>query len=85
MNIRTLTVEQLEALIITYLVFEKALFTFVGNNRYSNIFCVPIVETDIGENLLPLITDKHPQVAWQKYTALNLLPIMQKELLSSVT
>lgn len=78
MNIRTLTVEQLEALIITYLVFEKALFTFVGNNRYSNIFCVPIVETDIGENLLPLITDKHPQVSWQKYTALNLLPIMQK-------
>lgn len=78
MNVRTLTVPQLETLIMTYLVFEKVLFNYVGNDRYSNIFCVPIVETDIGENLLTLVTNKHPDIRWQKYTALNLLPIMQK-------
>lgn len=78
MNIRTLTVPQLESLIITYILFEKVLFNFIGNNRYNNIFCVPIVETDIGENLLNMITNKSPEVAWQKYTALNLLPIMNK-------
>jgi len=78
MNIRTLTVKQLEALIVTYLVFEKVLFNYVGNDRYNNIFCVPIVETDIGENLLGLIQNKNPSVDWQKYTALNLLPIMEK-------
>lgn len=78
MNIRTLTVPQLESLIITYILFEKVLFNFIGNNRYNNIFCVPIVETDIGENLLNMITNKNPEVSWQKYTALNLLPIMDK-------
>lgn len=78
MNIRTLTVPQLESLIITYILFEKVLFNFIGNNRYNNIFCVPIVETDIGENLLSMITNKNPEVFWQKYTALNLLPIMSK-------
>jgi len=78
MNIRTLTIKQLEALILTYLVFEKVLFNFSGPERYTNIFCVPLVETDVGEDLLELIQNKNPAVAWQKYTALNLLPIMQK-------
>lgn len=78
MNIRTLTVKQLEALVVTYLVFEKVLFNYVGNGRYNNIFCVPIVETEIGANLLGLIKNKNPSVDWQKYTALNLLPIMEK-------
>lgn len=78
MNIRTLTVKQLEALVVTYLVFEKVLFNYVGNDRYNNIFCVPIVETDIGENLFDLITNQKLNIDWQKYTALNLLPILQK-------
>ena len=36
MNVRTLTVPQLETLIMAYLVFEKVLFNYVGNDRYSN-------------------------------------------------
>lgn len=78
MNIRTLTVAQLEALVMTYMVFEKAMFTYAGETRYNNIFCVPLVETNIGKNLSALIEGKHPHISWQKYTALNLLPIMDK-------
>ena len=77
MNIRTLTIKQLEALVLTYIVFEKVLFNYVGEDRYNNIFCVPIVETDIGESIQNLINQSNPNISWQKYTALNLLPIMQ--------
>lgn len=78
MNIRTLTLKQLEALVVTYLVFERAMFSFVGSNRSENIFCVPVTDTTIGENLFTLLEDSNPNITWEKYTALNLLPIMQK-------
>lgn len=78
MNIRTLTLKQLESLIITYIVFEKVLFDFVGENRYNNIFCVPIVETTYGANLKNLIKSKVLSFNWQKYTAMNAVPIWNK-------
>lgn len=78
MNVRTLTVEQLEALIVTYMLFEKAIFSFIGDNRYDNIFCVPLCETDMGASLEQLITNGSPYLEWEKYTALNLLPISSK-------
>lgn len=76
MNIRTLTVAQLEALILTYLLFEKSLFNFVEKRRYNSVFCVPICETPMGNNLSQLILNKNPVFGWQKYTALNTLPII---------
>ena len=79
MNIRTLTVNQLEALIVTYMVFEKVLYEWVGQNRYQNVFCVPLCETTLGSKLHGLIFSKNPMVhGWQKYTGLNLLPITEK-------
>lgn len=78
MNIRTLTLAQLETLMITYIVFERALFNFVGNDRYNNIFCIPIVETQFGSYLKNLITNKELSFKWQKYTAMNALPIWDK-------
>lgn len=78
MNIRTLTIPQLETLILTYIVFERALFNFIGEDRYNNIFCVPIIETQFGSNLSNLITRKQLAFNWQKYTAMNALPIWDK-------
>lgn len=78
MNVRTLTVAQLEALILTYMVFEKSLFSFVGNNRYNNIFCVPITETGLGTQLTDLFNNNQVVLGWMKYTALNLIPIREK-------
>lgn len=77
-NVRTLTVPQLEALVLTYLLFEKTLFSWIGHNRYENIFCVPICETNMGLMLDGLIQRNNPHITWQKYTALNLLPITEK-------
>lgn len=78
MNVRTLTVKQLETLILCYLTFEKTLFSFVGNNRYENIFCTPICESNFSVQIRQLIAGDVTRVNWKKYTALNLLPIMEK-------
>jgi len=78
MNIRTLTVAQLEALVITYLLFERSMFNFVEKRRYNSVFCVPVCETQMGKYLERLILNGNPIFSWQKYTALNLLPITEK-------
>jgi len=78
MNIRTLTIEQLEAFLITYLVFEKLLFDFIGQDRSKNIFCVPLTETNNGLVIQSIIRNKNLSFPWSKYTALNLLPIREK-------
>lgn len=78
MNVRTLTLGQLEALVLTYMVFEKALFSFIGNNRYDNVFCVPLCETNMGIHLDGIFQQNHVNINWMKYTALNLLPIREK-------
>jgi len=79
MNIRTLTLDQLETLLLTYLLFEKVLFKFIGNNRYENIFCVPLCESKMPVQLRSLIQKADTlKIDWRKYTALNLLPIWEK-------
>lgn len=74
MNVRTLTEEQLKSLVLTYMVFEKALFHWVGHNRNENIYCVPLHEIKIANQLLPKLS-YIPHLTWSKYTALNLKPI----------
>lgn len=78
MNVRTLTLEQLKAMVLLYLLFEKCLFRYVDKERYNNIFCVPLVETDFGRHLLTLFHENRLSIQWTKYTALNLLPIFEK-------
>ncbi len=78
MNVRTLTVNQLQAFVATYLIFEKLLFDFVGQERAKNIFCVPLNETNYGSYLQSLFSSQRVVFNWSKYTALNLLPIRDK-------
>jgi len=78
MNIRTLTKEQLKALVITYMVFEKVLFSFVGQDRYNSIFCVPLCEASVIRDLQYWLDHDQPLIDWKKYTALNLAPIGDK-------
>lgn len=79
MNVRTLTIKQLQVLLLTYILFEKTLFHYVGQERYRNVFCVPLVETTIGQELNSLFQyDSLGDTQWHKYTACNLLPIYQK-------
>jgi hypothetical protein len=78
MNVRTLTLAQLQAMILLYLVFEKALFRYVNPERYTNIFCVPLNETTFAQKLKDLFHQNTLNLSWSKYTALNLCPIFEK-------
>lgn len=80
MNVCDMTLEKLATFVLTYQVFEKVLFNYVGNDRDKNIFCVPWCQANVNVNLVDLITSgKWLQLRdWNKYTALNLLPIAQR-------
>lgn len=77
-NVNDLTLKQLMGLCLIYEVFEKLLFTYIGNDRDKNIFCVPWSETTLTYSALPeLIGVNGAGVIknWEKYTALNLIPV----------
>lgn len=78
LDVRGLSMSQLLTLLFVYAVMENLLFKFVGANRRNNIFCTPITETRLFTDLN--IRSKrdlknHFQHVWQKYSALNLVPI----------
>lgn len=77
-NCQDLTVEQLQTLLILYQTFEGLLFAFEGNNRQDNIFCVPWSQTALTHSLFKDFNNVFKFKRWQKYTALNLLPLMDK-------
>lgn len=78
LDVRQLTMKQALGLLLTYTALENLLFKFVGLNRRTNIFCVPITES----GLLNFLTENPTRVLhsidqyWSKYTALNLLPMV---------
>ncbi len=77
-NCRDLTLDQIATIVLIYQVVEKLLFQFVGEDRESNIFCVPLSETTITHKVIDRIAQNDVDVFrdWHKYTALNLLPLL---------
>jgi len=77
MDMRHMTLSQLMGALFTYAVVENVLFKFAENERRQSIFCVPITETLIFTNLHKKPEHLFIDISnyWQKYTALNLLPI----------
>ena len=80
LDVRGLEITQLITLMFVYATVENLLFKFVGANRRNSIFCTPITETRFFTDLD--ITKKNRmfdclQTIWQKYSALNMLPISQ--------
>jgi hypothetical protein len=81
MDVHQLNLDQLLGLLLTYTAVENLMFKFVGTNRRTNIFCVPITET----GLFDFLAGGKPKAVlhaidqyWSKYTALNLLPIVSQ-------
>jgi hypothetical protein len=76
-NCSDLEPHELANVCVLYQVFEKVLFNFIGDDRESNIFCVPWSETMINYQLVTLILkhDIRHVRDWYKYTALNLQPL----------
>lgn len=79
-NCQDLTMDQLATLCMVYETFERVLFGFVGNHRDKNIFCVPWYETNLSHQAVLSIKENNlPKLKmWQKYTALNLLPLFNQ-------
>lgn len=77
-NVQDMTVEQLATLCMIYQVFEGVLFEYVGADRRRNIFCVPWSETQLNYRSIWRMLKQDELVFhdWQKYTALNLLPVV---------
>lgn len=67
-DVRNLSMQQLNSVLLTYMLFEHPLFRFAGEDRYDNIFCVPLAQSVAGQkgvsfaNLLQ---------SAEKYSALN--------------
>lgn len=71
LNMQEATASQVSDFLGMYCIFEKLLYQYVGRGRYKNIYCVPIIETD----LVPGYAHKSLRVEWKKYTGLNLVPL----------
>ena len=79
-NCIDLTTEQLTSILLLYQTFEKVLFDFVGHDRDKNIFCVPWSHTTLNYGIAGRVVsgDAAALRRWQKYTALNLLPLLEQ-------
>jgi hypothetical protein len=77
MNVQHFTKENIKTLLLYYALVEPILFNFVGNYRQENIYCVPLNETLLLQDMNKTINQLFSLRAkpWQKYTALNILPI----------
>jgi len=77
-NIGDMPLDQIQTLLIVYSVFERVLFEWIGDERKNNIFCVPLYETNLTQKLFSGGSMNHEITKlrnWQKYTALNMLPM----------
>ena len=79
-NCQDLELEQVKLLALLYQVLERPIFGFIGHDRQDNIFCVPWSQCNLSVDFAhKFIYDPNYTVrSWQKYTALNLLPLRDR-------
>lgn len=68
LNVLDLTVQQMQAFVLLYSVFEDVFYKYAGRGRWKNIYCVPITQTGVLSNFI----EKTYKTPWHKYTGLNL-------------
>ena len=81
-DVRGMRLEQVLTLLFAYTPLENLLFKFAGTSRKSSVYCVPLVDTNLLERLFESNDDFYRVLRgignyWQKYTALNLMPIAE--------
>ena len=74
-NVQDLTVTQLKSICFLYQVCERLLYGFIGQERESNIYCVPWNQTTLHYGLMDKLENILTLKRWMKYTGLNLLPL----------
>lgn len=74
-NVRDLELDQAKHVVLLYCLFENLLFTYVGKDRHSNIFCAPVNESHVIHPMYGFGNFAEYVGNWSKYTALNICPI----------
>ncbi len=78
-NVLDMNAEQLATLGLLYQTVERLLFEFVDENRRNSIFCVPWYQSGLTYNYVSSIVESTTSTRnWQKYSALNLLPVFEQ-------
>lgn len=75
-NVAHMEMPQVKQLVLLYALCEPLFFNFVGKERESSIFCVPLYHTYLASHYKKS-TDTLIST-WHKYTAFNLCPIPQQ-------
>jgi hypothetical protein len=76
LNMQSFDVSHVTDAVLLYTVFEPLFYKFTGRGRIKNIYCVPLMDTQ-------LITAMNSQQLarsielWSKYTGLNIMPIRE--------
>lgn len=88
MDVADMNREDLIKLLLLYTSLERILFNYCGHNRHNNLYCLPFYKADHIKTLLYHVfnalgdedSDEGDSAlvisSWQKYTALNLLRIL---------
>lgn len=70
-NVHDISLPKVVDLILMYSIFERLFYRFTGRGRIKNIYCVPLIETD----LLAGLAHHGLTENWEKYTGLNARPV----------
>jgi len=76
-NCTNFTAEQVSGIALVYSVMEDTFFEYVGQERENNIYCIPWNQCRNHLSLVHNFLSNSADVLrrWQKYTALNLIPL----------
>jgi len=79
-NCQDLTKQQLRNVCMIYQAVERVLFSWIGEVREQNIFCIPWYQCNISSRFVYKFLSNTDETVrrWQKYTALNLLPLREQ-------
>ena len=82
-NVLPLTTEQVSTICLIYQTVESLLFRWVGEDRENNIFCVPWNQCNLNYSVVTKMAGSPANAndvfrRWQKYAALNLIPIAEQ-------
>lgn len=84
LDVRDLSITQIKNIFITYLIVEKLLYRYCGDDRENNIFCLPLYKTPEViqrfslDSFQDINTFKNSVDRGWKYSGLNLVPIWKK-------
>ncbi len=74
LNMQDWEEEQIQNLVLWYCVFERIFYRFTGRHRQENIYCVPLLDTNLLAHLKSYSISSWVD-RWSKYTGLNLIPL----------